>query len=304
MRLALLMISALLVPHAASAQWTVHTNVDDFTGERSSYATVQGRGGEYRAGLLPRPYLGLQCDSRGPVIYFETSTTFLDSGGDLVNVLLKVDDKKTREFWFTANAEGTGARLVGDLERDEFWQVVSDMRAGGTAKLRATDYRGASYDYEFPLTGVTKATNAMDCWDREAKLARLEAMQAEAERQRRKAEAREDSIARAAEERGRVLDAEVLASLEVGDTVIICNSLDPGKAVRGLQGHPNSRTTYLVQRSRNCDRSQSRLAKGEVRRIEEDETGAPWVFTKLFDPYYNAWIQPRYMRPVARRNGG
>lgn len=165
MKAALAFAVVLLVPGHAVAQWQVTTESDEFTGQRFSWATASGIGGEHIAGVLRPPYLGLQCSDGGASLYFETRHTFLNTSGDRISGMLKVDGRPTLNLGFSANAEGTGGFIRASRRVDNVWRAVEDMKAGITAKLRVRDFRGAAYDYEFPLRGVTRALTQLGCFD-------------------------------------------------------------------------------------------------------------------------------------------
>ncbi len=151
---------------ALSAQsWEVRTGADVSSDEEIRYATARGAGGESRTPAAA-PYIGLRCEARGSSLFFEAQMTSLNAA-DPVPVSVRVDDRPERTFHFTATGLGTGAYYTcchGLADDDGFRALIEDMKGGRTLTLLATDAEGVSWDYSFPLPGVTHAMEGLGCF--------------------------------------------------------------------------------------------------------------------------------------------
>lgn len=289
-------VALLFVPTGLAALWTVRTHEDEFTGDVAHYAVAYGTGGTYQ-GFGEAPHVGLQCDKRGAVFYFETHSNFLDSGGDIISGMVKVDARPTRRIRFTAGSEGTGGRVIASRTGDGFWDLINDMRAGYTLKLRVHDFRGVSYDYEFPLDGVTRATNALDCFRRGR------AAQAAEEAAEREAAERRESREREYRNRSGYPELEGLSAgdaaeidqrvrgIDAGDTIDVA-SCELGTRARLRAAPEVSASGSEIPRSDVCSFGSPSAEVLEIR----GEGARAWFRIRL-EGGEEGWVPARYIRP-------
>ena len=160
-------IALLLAASPLAAQWEVRELVDDSSGERTRFAAAEVIGDGYEGS--EQPYVGLQCDAAGGILYFETGDAFLDMGGRPLTVRLRVDDGEPTPLVFRTTPLGTGAfrACCEDLTGDElaaFASALSDMRRGSVLEVQTRDLQGLLHGLLFPLDGVGSAIDSLDCF--------------------------------------------------------------------------------------------------------------------------------------------
>lgn len=149
---------SLVCPAVALAQWRADVAVNPSTDVRIEYAVTTGSGGE--PGLVDAPTLSVYCDG-GAVLYFESTGTFFNTGGEPFAVDLRVDQNDPISVALVANGDGTGGTTS---EVDVLDEMVPQMRAGGSMALTARDLLGISYEYAFSLIGFTAASEQLVCF--------------------------------------------------------------------------------------------------------------------------------------------